>query len=96
MKFTLSYLSDLPGSKTLCIHAEDSQAKPRRGRSIQVTRFFLGEPVLASRTMITVVVRGAELQLPVIERLVTDYLLRSRDYGNIFHLDMSELKAPVF
>ena len=95
MKFTVSYLSDLPGNKTLCIHVDDSASKSRRGRFTQVARFFLAEPILPSRTMITVVVKGAELPVPLIEKLATECLLCSREYSNLYHFDMDELQAPA-
>ena len=96
MECTLSLLSDLPGTKTVCIQEAGSASNKRNSRVTRVTQMFLRDSARASNTVVTVVVKGTEIPERLVEKLVSDYFTRMRDSADVYRLEIDDQEMRAF
>lgn len=91
MKCTVELLADYRSAKTVSISIADSSPADKRKNSTQVCRLFVPDSVSESDVVVTVVVKGIDLPVQIIERLVADFLAKQPINAQPYALDIDEL-----
>ncbi len=95
MRCVVELLADFHNVKTVSISVANPSQTDKRRNSTQILRLFLPDSVSATDNVVTVVVKGLELPLPVVENLVSEFLAKRLANNAPYELDIDDLLVSL-
>lgn len=95
MRCVVELLADFHNVKTVSISVANPSQTDKRRNSTQILRLFLPDSVSSSDNIVTVVVKGIELPLPLVEALVSEFLAKRLRNNAPYEREIDDLLASM-